>query len=367
MLAGLHIIFRRIARTCRISARRSHLLLFRLLVSVLVCIPAAARPATDILHFKNGDKWTCEIKKLDHGYLYVGLDYVDGTVNVDWSTIESIESSQLFVVTDANGVVHVGSIVTSRGGTDQITSLTVNTGPSSTTISKSRVASLQQTEPSFWQDFHGGISTGFNFAKSNNQTQYSLNANLDYVRSYWLVSSQFQSSFSGSLSTPSNLRNNVSTYALRTLSAKNYVLVGISDFLRSDEQQLALRAALGGGAGKILKSTEASRIVLVGGSVWTHERYQTGGTPSFDSVEGWTGAILEYFRFKTTSFRMTAFAYPGLSDIGRIRVDSKGVVKYQLVKNLYVNLNLYLNYDSRPPRPTSKSDYGASSSLGWSF
>ena len=145
------------------------------------------------------------------------------------------------------------------------------------------------------------------------------------------------------------------------------MLVGISDFLRSDQQQLALRAALGGGAGKILRSTETSRIVLFGGAVWTHERYQTGGTPAFNRAEGLGGAILEYFRFKTTNFSMTAFAYPGLSDIGRIRVDSKAAIKFQLIKNLYVNLSLYLNYDSRPPRPTSKSDYGASSSVGWSF
>jgi hypothetical protein len=26
-----------------------------------------------------------------------------------------------------------------------------------------------------------------------------------------------------------------------------------------------------------------------------------------------------------------------------------------------------MNYDSNPPRPTAKSDYGASSSVGWSF
>jgi hypothetical protein len=143
MMADLHTNFRRMARICRILARRSHLLFFQLLVPVLFCIPVTARPAKDILHFKNGDKWTCEIKKLDHGYLYVGLDYVDGTVNVDWSTIERVESSQLFVVTDANGVVHIGSIVTSSGGTDQITSLTIHSGPSSTTIAKSRVATIQ--------------------------------------------------------------------------------------------------------------------------------------------------------------------------------------------------------------------------------
>ena len=61
------------------------------------------------------------------------------------------------------------------------------------------------------------------------------------------------------------------------------------------------------------------------------------------------------------------FACPGLSDAGRIRVDTKAVIKYELIKNLYLNFSAYLNYDSNPPRPTSKSDYGASSSVGWSF
>jgi len=80
-----------------------------------------------------------------------------------------------------------------------------------------------------------------------------------------------------------------------------------------------------------------------------------------------TGAIFEYFRFKTTNLSMNVFAYPGLSDAGRIRVDTKAVIKYELIKNLYLNFSAYLNYDSNPPRPTSKSDYGASSSVGWSF
>jgi Protein of unknown function, DUF481 len=351
----------------QVQPRKSYVLLIAVLGPALFGIPAAARPATDILRFKNGDKWTCEIKKLDRGYLYVGLDYVDGTVNVDWRNIESVESTQLFVVTDSDGVVHVGSISTSSGGTNQITSLTVNTGRAPATISRSSVASIQQTESSFWHDFHGGVSTGFNFAKSNSQTQYNLNANVEYVKRYWLASSQWQSSFSGSLSTPSDLHNDLSTYVLRTLSAKNYVVIGISDFLRSDEQQLALRTALGGGAGKILRNTEASRIVLLGGTVWTNERYQTVDTPTFNSAEGLAGAILEYFRFKTTNLSMTAFAYPGLTDIGRVRVDGKAAIKYELIKNLYLNFSLYLNYDSKPPRPTSKSDYGASSSIGWSF
>ncbi|HZS56369.1 MAG TPA: DUF481 domain-containing protein [Bryobacteraceae bacterium] len=332
----------------------------------LFCSHAAARPARDIIHFKNGDKWTCEIKKFEQGYLYVGLDYVDGTVSVDWKNIESIESSQLFVVTDSDGLVHVGSLSTSSNA-NQLTSVTVHSGQSLETISKAQVASIQQTGENFWHDLHGGVSMGFNFAKSDNQTQYNLNANLNYIKKVWLVSSQLQSSFSGSISAPSDLHNDLSTYALRNLNTHNYVALALSDFLKSDEQQLALRAVLGGGLGKILKSTESSQIIVLGGAAWTHERYETSGTPSFDSADALAGILLEYFRFKTTNLTMTTLVYPGLSDFGRIRVDSKASIKYELIKNLYLNFSAYGNYDSRPPRPTSKSDFGASSSLGWSF
>jgi putative salt-induced outer membrane protein YdiY len=329
--------------------------------------PATARPAKDIIHFKNGDKWTCEIKKLDRGYLYVGLDYVDGTVNVDWSSVSSIESAQLFVVTDADGSVHIGTLSSSGGDNNQIASIEINNGKSLTTIPRSRVSSIQETESNFWHDLHGGISAGLNFAKSNNQTQYNLNANVDYVKKYWLASSQLQSSFSGSISAPSDLHNDLTTYVMRTLNAKNDVLIGVSDFLKSDEQQIALRTTLGGGPGKILKNTDASRIVIVAGAVWTNEQYETSGTPTLNSADGMAGVILDYFRFKTTNFSTNVFAYPGLSDIGRIRLDAKSSIKYELIKNLYLNFSLYMNYDSRPPHQTSKTDFGASSSLGWSF
>ena len=73
------------------------------LVPLLVLLAGAdlrleARPKKDVIRFRNGDRWTCEIKKLDHGFLSVGLDYVDGTVQVDWREVARIESPQQFVV-----------------------------------------------------------------------------------------------------------------------------------------------------------------------------------------------------------------------------------------------------------------------------
>jgi hypothetical protein len=182
-----------------------------------------------------------------------------------------------------------------------------------------------------------------------------------------LANAQLQSSFSGSLAMPSDLYNDLSTYVLRMHNTRKLVAVGISDFLKSDEQQLALRATLGGGLGRIMKSTESSRIVVISGAAWTQARYKITDSPTFNNADAFAGLILDYFRFKATNLNLTGYVFPGITDWGRVRMTGKATVRRQLVKNLYVNFNLYAHYDGKPPLPTPKSDYGATTSISWSY
>lgn len=353
---------------CKASPRKwPNLVRLGISIFILFGTQLGARPSKDILLLKNGDKWTCEIKKLDHGYLYVGLDYVDGTVQVDWTKIASIESSQLFVVTDEKGTVFVGPISVSNRVSDSVPFLAVQTGQSPVKILKSDVTSIRQTETKFWHNLHGAVSAGSTFTKSNNQSQFSANANLSYIKRYWSASAEFQSTFTGSVSAPSDLRRDLTMSAMRVLNRSNYFVIGIGNLLRSDEQDLALRTTLGGGVGKLLISEERTRFYALGGAVWTREHYTTTTPPFFNSAEGLVGTKLEYFRFKTTNYYISAFTYPSMSQAGRIRFDANTGVKYEIVKDLYINFNFYVNYDSQPPRGTTKSDYGGTSSLGWSF
>ena len=47
---------------------------------VLLCLPAQAKRKDLVIMIKNGDRLTGEVKKLEHGVLYVDLDYVSGSV-----------------------------------------------------------------------------------------------------------------------------------------------------------------------------------------------------------------------------------------------------------------------------------------------
>ena len=96
-----------------------------LVFGALATLPIVARPKIDVVVMTNGDRLTCEIKKLDRGVLYIGLDYVDGTLSVDWSKVERLDSKQLFRVETAAGITYSGTLRMVASAADQPRSIEV--------------------------------------------------------------------------------------------------------------------------------------------------------------------------------------------------------------------------------------------------
>src|SRR5271168_2997963 len=86
--------------------------------TLLVCSPLFAREKTDVIVMKNGDRLTCEIRGLSAGVLSVKLNYVQGTMGVEWAQVARLESDQLFLVQTEDGRVYTGklSIAATSGG-----------------------------------------------------------------------------------------------------------------------------------------------------------------------------------------------------------------------------------------------------------
>src|SRR5215467_15616156 len=87
-----------------------------IVVSLLLSTILHARDKTDIMVMKNGDRFTCAIKGLSSGVLYVDFDYIDGTASVDWTKVASLESNQLFLVKTEDGSVYEGTLSTPETG-----------------------------------------------------------------------------------------------------------------------------------------------------------------------------------------------------------------------------------------------------------
>lgn len=342
------------------------LLILLLLIVTGVC---SARPKKDVIQFANGDHITCEIIKLEKGNLYVKLDYADGTVEVDWTKIAHIESSQSFVVANKSGQRFKGQLkAVAEGNTSEELQLQVAGSSRTEIISGKEVVGIEQTETSFWQNLNGTVDLGFSYAKQQNRSQYSLDSSVIYARTRWSAGAEYNSSFSGGGGL-SSLRNDLRLTAQRQLRSPHNFYLGFAEFLHNDEQQLDLRTTFGGALGHVFRNTNNSFIAAYGGVTWSRENYSPEATTrrTGDSSEAVVGTQLDFFRFKTTNILLDARLYPSLTDLGRTRFDLNTSMRLKIAKDLYWKFGYYLNVDSRPPQNLPKTDYGSTSSLGWSF
>jgi hypothetical protein len=175
--------------------------------------PLLARDKADTLVMNNGDRLTCEVKGLDGGVLYVGLDYTQGTVEIDWSKVSRVESKQLFLVTTHDGRHYVGALSMEQTEVARVLRIkTVEAAENPVAVKPTEILGIDQTSESFWRRFSGAINSGFTFSKANQTTQYSLSANAEYLRERWSSGADLVSTLTGSTGVTTSTRNNVSAY-----------------------------------------------------------------------------------------------------------------------------------------------------------
>jgi hypothetical protein len=333
--------------------------------------PLVARDKTDTLVMKNGDRLTCEIKGLQEGVLYVGLDYILGTSSVQWSKVAYLESKQLFIVKTADGSVYTGMLSTAETEDKRPVQIKVmESAEKQTALPRREIVKIAETSESFWQRFNGDLNSGIIYSKGNQTTQYSLGADVEYLRQRWSGDASYSSTLSSSSGASSAAtRNQLNLSGMHLLPWNNYFYTGLASFLQSSEQDIALQTNIGAGIGRYLKNTNNTLITVVGGLAWQSNDYRKSGTPAptENLAAGLVAAQLKFFRFNKTNLNISATAFPALSQPGRIFVATNATYYIKLTGDLAWNISFYGNWDNQPPDRFSGSDYGTSSGLSLTF
>lgn len=338
--------------------------------TLLFAISLFARQKTDLLIMKNGDRITCEVKSLDTGVLSIALDYVDGTVSVDWSKVAHLESSQLFVVLTQDGSSHEGALGTVQTAGDKPMRIQIIESQESTVeIERPQIVKMTETLEKIYQRFNGSINLGVIYSKGNSATQYNLGTETDYLRERWAAESLLSSNLSSSSGSTTSTRNQLTFRGYHLLPWDNYYYGGLGSFLQSSEQGIKLQTTVGGGIGHFFKNTNRTSIALLGGLAWQSTDYRPLETPlgRQNIAAGLIAAEIKAFKFSRTNLAVSATLLPALSDPGRIFFNTNASYYLKLFNNLSWNFSFYGNWDSRPPGGLSGSDYGTSSGLSWTF
>ena len=248
---------------------------------LLLAETAFARESTDVIVMKNGDRLTGEIKGLNNGVLYISMEYILGTSEVQWSKVDHLESKQLFLVKTQAGAVYSGTLSTAGNPDDRPVKIEVIETPEhSETIERSQIVEMDETSDKFWKRFNGDINLGMIYSKGNQSTQYSLGSQVAYPRERWAAAVDYSSNLSSSTGASASTRNLVEATAMHLLPWNHWFYEGLSIFLQSSEQNIDLQTTLGGGVGRFLKNTNHVKISLLGGlRLAEHTVSGIGGAP----------------------------------------------------------------------------------------
>ena len=318
---------------------------------------------TDVVVLRNGDRITGEIKELRRGMLKYKTDDMS-TIYIEWDKITQITSKDVFEVEMRSGQRIFGSLEE----TSEKYKMVVQTVMAPVPVDLIQVVALTPIKASFFSRMDGSLDVGFSYTKAKSQTTWTASGNVKYRTKNYLFSLNGSSYYSKQEDTDSTSRNDLQ-FIGRRFFGRRWNVFGIAQAEQNEELNLDYRTALGGGAGRGLVQTNRFIFVVLGGVLFTREKY-TDEVESTLSGEVVTGGTFELFQYDTPKMDLTAnfYALPSLTLLGRVRLSSDAKLRFELFKDFFWAFSYFATYDSDPPAEgTEKSDYGLTTSLGWTF
>jgi hypothetical protein len=341
----------------RRRARASWLL--ALVAGCLLSPAVAAAADVDTVRLKNGDRLTCEIKKLEQGLLSISADPL-GKVSIHWGEVTGVASPREFEVTLASGDRYYGSLASSVA----VGELVVTTaGAAPVTLPLMDVTGMVPIGTTLWRRMDGSVDVGFSLAQANFETHWTLNAATTYRSRRFRLSSTIASQLTARQDTDTNSRNTLSFNGSR-LFDNSWFATLLVQLQQNEELELRLRTVGGGGLGKVLSQTNHHTVSLYSGLVATREDFS--GEPITNRAELAVGGQVDLFTPGTTDFSLTNSVVSFYS-AGRARVELQSAWRHAFLSDFYWSLNGVESFDSDPPDTGKKNDYSLSVSLGWKF
>ena len=245
------------------------------------------------------------------------------------------------------------------------------------TLNQTSVVRLTQIEAGFLSRLEGYVDVGFNFARANRATQWTLGSEVKSRNEIRQIKATFSSFFNSTVSSDDaskveTTRNFLTVDFTRFFSGR-WLVTGLTSFNQNQELNLDLRSSFGGDLGRHVIQNNRSLLTLRGGAVFSKEQFApTEVEPmgeSRNNIEGSGTIQYELFVFQNpeVDISTTLTVLPSLSDFGRVRADLDTRIKWELFKDFTWSATVFDNYDSRPPEGNETNDFGINTSVGYSF
>lgn len=334
-------------------------------VAVLVCW-AHATPVyaqkTDVVTLANGDRITGEIERLERGRLEFSTDDA-GTLYLEWDKLVSLTATtRVFDIVTSDARRYLGSLGPSAART-----LAIVEAGGTTSLAMFEVTWISPIGKGFFNKLDGSFDVGFNYTRSSGIAQLNVNSTTSYRRPAFQARANV--SFTGTATDEEDKRDDRGAIDLSYIRYRqSWVVSGSSRFENNQSLGIELRSQVGGAVGPRLINSNRGQLWLGGGMVVNWEdAVDVETTTNVEAMFIFEGSYYTYDRPKTT-IDVTFQYYPSLSDFGRQRLQLDAAFKREVWKDLYISLNLFDTFDSKPPNTAfDTNDFGVVLSIGWTF
>jgi hypothetical protein len=130
-----------------------------------------------------------------------------------------------------------------------------------------------------------------------------------------------------------------------------------------------MRLQAGAGAGYDFVRTNSVRFYGLAGMVVNHEK-TIATTEVSNNIEALLAAQFKWFQYRHPKIDITSNfeLYPSLTINNRVRFEYDIAAKYEIVRDLFFNLQFYVSSDTKPATGESvKTDWGVITSIGYTF
>jgi len=106
-----------------------------------------------------------------------------------------------------------------------------------------------------------------------------------------------------------------------------------------------------------------------GGLLANQEKTISVATTS-ENLEAVLSAQFKWFKYRSPKIDISTGleVFPSVTNIGRVRLEYDLAAKYELVKDFFLNVQIYENYDSQPSKDADPlNDWGIITSIGFTF
>ncbi|HWR94706.1 MAG TPA: DUF481 domain-containing protein [Flavobacterium sp.] len=316
----------------------------------------------DTIYLRNGDRITGELKKFEYGLLDLKTDAMQ-TINIEFDEINSIHSSKYFEIRMKSGDKFFGTLRKS----DVLSTVDVLT--ISDTLPKRLwdIILIMPIKRNFIQKIDGSLDLGLSYTKASDVFQYSLNFNFTHRTNYYATRFELESI----VTDDGEKKTNNSTLGLditHYLPNKWFTSI-IAQGQQNTELNLDYRLQAGYGVGYDITRTNFIRFYALGGLL-VNQEHTIDLDEISQNIEALIKLKLKWFKYRHPKVDVTSNfnTYTSITSFGRVRLEYNISSKFEVVKDLYLNLQLYDYFDNETSDGSkANNDWGIVTSIGFTF